>query len=71
LSFHPPLNANVLFCSFFWISPCVWPNSGFWCCVFLTLWITLLRDYLCTFQIQTHFVKINYFLMVSSFPSLY
>ncbi len=19
----------------FWISPCVWPNSGFWCCIFL------------------------------------
>ncbi len=34
--------ANVLFCRFFKISPCVWPNSGFWCCVFLTLWITLL-----------------------------
>jgi hypothetical protein len=26
---------------FLWISPCVWPNSGFWCCVFLNLWITL------------------------------
>jgi cell division protein FtsW (lipid II flippase) len=24
------------------ISPCVWPNSGFWCCVFLTLQITLI-----------------------------
>ncbi len=40
--FHPPLNANVLFCRFFFISPCVWPNSGYWRCVFLTLWITLL-----------------------------
>jgi magnesium-transporting ATPase (P-type) len=27
---------------FFWISPCVWPNSGFWCCVCLTFRITLL-----------------------------
>jgi hypothetical protein len=26
---------------FFWISPCVWPNSGLWCCIFLTLLITL------------------------------
>jgi hypothetical protein len=37
--FHLQLHANVLFCRcffFFWISPCVWPNSGFWCCVFLT-----------------------------------
>jgi hypothetical protein len=25
---------------FFWISPSVWPNSGFWCCVFLTLLIS-------------------------------
>jgi hypothetical protein len=42
--FHLTLNANnVLFCRFFiLISPCVWPNSGFWCCVFLTLRITLL-----------------------------
>ncbi len=27
---------------FFLISSCVWPNSGFWCCVFLSLRITLL-----------------------------
>ncbi len=27
---------------FFWISSCVLPNSGFWCCVFLTLRITLI-----------------------------
>ncbi len=27
---------------FFKIPPCVWPNSGFWCCVFLTLRITLI-----------------------------
>jgi hypothetical protein len=40
-----PLNANVLFCRFFfWISPCVWPNSGYRCCLFLTLWISLLSD---------------------------
>jgi hypothetical protein len=36
------LNANVFFRWFFWVSPCVWPNSGFWCCVCLTLRITLL-----------------------------
>jgi hypothetical protein len=31
------------FAGYFWISPSVWwPNSGFWCCVFLTLRITLL-----------------------------
>jgi nicotinamidase-related amidase len=44
--FHPPLNANVRFCRFkkiIW--PVLWPNSGFWCCVFLTtLWITLLSS---------------------------
>jgi hypothetical protein len=37
LSFTPPtLNANVLFLQvFFLISPRVWPNSGYWCCLFL------------------------------------
>jgi hypothetical protein len=40
LRFIPRLNANVLFCSFFFFSPCVRPNSGFWCCVLLTLRIT-------------------------------
>jgi hypothetical protein len=44
--FHPLLNANVRFAGFFLISPCVWPNSGFWCCVFLTLRITLLTVHL-------------------------
>jgi hypothetical protein len=36
--FHPPLKkAIVLFRRFFfWISPGLGPNSGFWCCVFLT-----------------------------------
>jgi len=29
------------FAGFLKISPCVWPNSGFWCCVFLTLGVTL------------------------------
>ncbi len=44
LSFIPPLNANVLFCRFLLNLTlcCVWPNSGFWCCVFLTLRITLI-----------------------------
>jgi hypothetical protein len=23
------------------ISPCVWPNSGYWCCLFLTLRICI------------------------------
>jgi hypothetical protein len=37
--FHLQLHANVLFCRFFfWI-------SGFWCCVFLTLRITLLTSW--------------------------
>jgi hypothetical protein len=45
--FHPPLNANVLFSQVFFESHPVYdqtqgPNSGFWCCVFLTLRITLL-----------------------------
>jgi hypothetical protein len=44
--FQPPpppgLNANVFFCWFFLVSPCVWPNSGFCWCVCLTLRITLL-----------------------------
>jgi hypothetical protein len=30
------------FAGFFLISPCVWPNSGYWSCLFLTLWISLL-----------------------------
>jgi hypothetical protein len=33
--FQPPLNAHVLFLQvFFEISPRVWPNSGYWCCLF-------------------------------------
>jgi hypothetical protein len=31
---------------FILISPCVWPNSGFWCCVFLTLRIITLLSLL-------------------------
>ncbi len=39
----PPLNAYVLFCRFFLISPGVGSNSVFWCCcVFLTLRKTLI-----------------------------
>jgi hypothetical protein len=38
LSFTRPwMLGNVLHGRFFWISPCVWPNSGYWCCLFLTL----------------------------------
>jgi hypothetical protein len=43
LSFIPPWMLRYFFAGFFfWISPSVWSNSGFLCCVFLTLWITLL-----------------------------
>jgi hypothetical protein len=42
LSFTPGWMLMYFFAGFFWISPCVWPNSGFWCCVFLTLQITLI-----------------------------
>ncbi len=37
--FHPPSNANVFFWRFFFN---LTPNSGLWCCAFLTLQITLL-----------------------------
>ncbi len=47
LSFIPALNSNVLFCRFLKISPCVWPNSGYWCCLFLTLPISLLASLFC------------------------
>jgi hypothetical protein len=41
--FHPPLNAHVLFCSLKKnLTLCVWPNSGLWCCFFLSLRITLI-----------------------------
>jgi len=36
----------------FWISSPVWPNSGFGCCVFLTLWITMI--FICIFHICTY-----------------
>ncbi len=42
LSFIPRWMLMYFFVVCFWISPCVWPNLGFWCCVFLTLRITLL-----------------------------
>jgi hypothetical protein len=42
LSSMPPWMLMYFFEGFFKISPCVWPNSGFWCCVFVTLWITLM-----------------------------
>ncbi len=41
--FHPPLKANVLFCRFLKKSHPVYDQTqGFWCCVFLTLPITLM-----------------------------
>jgi hypothetical protein len=42
LSFIPRWILMYLLVVFLWILPCVWPNSGFLCCVFLTLRITLL-----------------------------
>ncbi len=30
-------NFRYFFAGIFLISPCVWPNSGYWCCLFLTL----------------------------------
>jgi hypothetical protein len=42
LSFIPRWMLMYFFAGFLLISPCVWPNSGFWCCVFLTLRITLI-----------------------------
>jgi hypothetical protein len=36
------LNANILFGRFFLILTRVWPNSGFWCCNFLSLQIALI-----------------------------
>ncbi len=38
--FHPhppPWMLMYFFAGIFWISPCLWPNSGYWCCLFLTL----------------------------------
>jgi hypothetical protein len=37
---------TYFFVGFLKISPYVWPNSGFWCCVFLTLRIILLELYI-------------------------
>jgi hypothetical protein len=44
LSFTPPWMVMYFFPSFLKISPCVWPNSGFWWCVSLTSRITLLYN---------------------------
>ncbi len=42
--FHPrpPWMLMYFFAGFFSNLTCVWPNSGFWCCVCLTLRVTLL-----------------------------
>ncbi len=42
LSFIPRWMLMYFFAGFFLISPCVWPNSGYWCCLFLTLRISLI-----------------------------
>jgi hypothetical protein len=44
--FHSPWNADELSCRFFGISPCVWPNSGYWDCLFLTLRISMVLQIL-------------------------
>ncbi len=41
LSFIPRWMLVYFFGGFSWISPSVWPNSGFCCCVFLTIRIIL------------------------------
>jgi hypothetical protein len=41
LSFIPPWMLMYVF-AFFWISPPVWPNSGYSSCLFLTLRISLM-----------------------------
>jgi len=41
LIFIPRWVLIYFFANFILISHCVWPNLGFWCCLFLTLWITL------------------------------
>ncbi len=43
LSFIPHWMRTYVFARFLKISPCVWPNSGFWCCLCNTLRITLLN----------------------------
>jgi hypothetical protein len=51
----PFLKANVLSLQvFFWISPDFGPNSGFWCCVFLTLRKTLIANKLMGNRNATH-----------------
>ncbi len=44
LSFIPCWTLMYFFADCFWISPCVWPNTGFWCSVFLTLRVTRILD---------------------------
>ncbi len=60
LSFIPHWMLIYFFAGFFWMSPCVWPNSGFWCCVFLTLRLTLLFK---LFQIRWNMKEILFQLM--------
>jgi hypothetical protein len=42
LSFTPPWMLMYIFAGSFLISPCVWPNSGYWYSLFLTSQISLL-----------------------------
>jgi len=43
LSFTPHWMLMYFFASFFLISPYLWPNSSYWCCLFLTLCIPLMN----------------------------
>ncbi len=56
LSFIPPWMLMYFLAGIFLISPCVWPNSGYWCCLFLTLQISLLGD---NFKNCSKFTKTN------------
>ncbi len=64
LSFIPCWMLMYFFAGFFLISPCVWPNSGFWCCVFLTLRITLMR-YMqnCKYEVLINPKTLNFILI--------
>jgi hypothetical protein len=70
LSFNPPFNANVLFCrSFLNQNPlCVRPNSGFWCCVCLTLRITLLACHLHRPSWENNWKFLTWLWLISQVP---
>jgi hypothetical protein len=59
LIFTPHWMLMYLFVGFLEISPCVWPNSRFWCCVCLTLEITLLSTWnsACRFNLPYSWIQ--------------